>query len=367
MKARIRFFLAVFWILIWLLVNLVFYQFTIIPGFGWRYLLIPPIVFFFVLWLGVRYINQVYDLKNMPQALIYLLACLFGLRYPTLSIGDGKALVDDHEENLVLKIGGPASLIIQPGNVALIENYSGTVRVFGPGTHLITRLETIKEVVSLDERYRPVEKLTARSKDGIEVNAKDIRYRYRIASERTQGENSQPAAAKLFEYSEDAVIRMVYNRVQSSSGLVKWEDGVNSIVETIITDFIRQHHVDYLTAPRVQGIDPRAEIYAQFNSESGKKKFLDLGAELIWIDIGHFETTEKSVAMQRVSTWQARWAENPLTLQDFSNVAEIGKAEAGRDLIIRVAQCLDQVIQLGEPREKIRTLVLARISQLLDD
>ncbi len=71
--------------------------------------------------------------------------------------------------------------------------------------------------------------------------------------------------------------------------------------------------------------------------------------------------------MQRVSTWQARWAENPLTLQDFSNAAEIGKAEAGRDLIIRVGQCLDQVIQLGEPREKIRTLVLARISQLLDD
>jgi len=159
---------------------------------------------------------------------------------------------------------------------------------------------------------------------------------------------------------------MVYNRTQSGSGIGNWEDSVNGIVESIISDFIRQHLVDYLIAPKTRGVDPRAEIYADFYSLAGQKKFRERGAELVWIDIGHFETPEKTVAEQRVSTWQAKWQGNATVVRELKDAQDMGKAEAQAALLLNVADTLDAAGSPGETRQNMRPLYLARIAQLLD-
>jgi hypothetical protein len=335
-------------------------------GAGLRYLVIPPVIFLIILYFGNRYIRTAFHLTNLRQAIQYYLACLFGINYPVLIIGDGRASVPEGQENLLLKIGGPGFLFVLAGNVVLVENLSGKLRVLGPGKYAIARNETIKEYTSLDERYRPIEKLTTRSKDGIEVVVRDIHYRYRVANQLNSGETGAGGPETLFQYSDEAVIQMVYNRTQSGSGIGNWEDSVNGIVESIISDFIRQHLVDYLIAPKTRGVDPRAEIYAEFYSLAGQKKFRERGAELVWIDIGHFETPEKTVAEQRVSTWQAKWQGNANIVRELKDAQDMGQAEAQAALLLNVADTLDAVGPPGETRQNMRPLYLARIAQLLD-
>jgi hypothetical protein len=104
--------------------------------------------------------------------------------------------------------------------------------VLGAGRHFITRLERVKEVLSLEERDAHVEKIAATSRDGIEVVARDIRYRYRLDSGLTTTDGIRRTPANPYPFSEQAVIRAVYNRTQGDSDLGEWHIGVNSVVES---------------------------------------------------------------------------------------------------------------------------------------
>jgi hypothetical protein len=366
MNPRIRLLTAVLLMTFWMMANLFFYRLTIMPGFGWRYFVFPPLVLLLTILLGVFFIRSAYGLASASQGIKYFLACMFGSYYPFLVISDGRASVKEDEENILLRIGGPGFLIVLPGNVAVIENYYGKVRVLGPGRHFISRNETIKDYTHLEERYQPIKKLSARSKDGIEVIVKDIRYRYRIANRDSVDQPAEYGPESLFRYSDNAVKKMVYSRAQTAAGISAWEDDVRKIVESIILDAIRQHQVDYLIAPKTRGSDPRAEIYRQFHSPAGQQQFLDKGSELVWIDIGHFETPEENVAEQRVTTWRAKWLGSENVMRDSAEAQEVGKAEAQADILINIVETLASIGAPSDSHQNLRPLYLARIAQLLD-
>jgi hypothetical protein len=297
---------------------------------------------------------------------------MFGLQLPVLLISDGKAQTGSGQEHLILKVGGPGYLVIQAGNVVLLEDLSGKVRVVGAGRHFISRLESIKEVASLEEQFAHIEKLSATTKDGIEIVVRDIRYRYRLCGGANSTCDTERQSDNLFSFSEEAVIQMTYNRTVAPNGISSWHMGVNQVVDAVITDYIRQHPVDTITAPQTQGVDARGDIYREFHSQSGRNRFRDRGAELIWIDIGHFETPEKSVIEQRVNTWQARWLGNANVVRasgeaQRSASQELGRAEAQAEMLKNIVHSLESVGAPGEVRQQnIRALYLARIAQLLD-
>ena len=165
---------------------------------------------------------------------------------------------------------------------------------------------------------------------------------------------------------------MTYNRTLAPDGIGTWHMGVNQVVDTVISDYISQHPVDSITAPQTQGIDARGDIYHEFYSQSGRNRFREKGAELIWIDIGHFETPEKTVIEQRLSTWQARWLGNANLVRASGETQrtaslELGRAEAQAELLKNIVHSLESVGTPGEARQQnLRALYLARIAQLLD-
>ena len=359
-------------VVVFVLLNAVLFPLSTLPGPGWRYWLIPPLVFVFSLLAGVRFVRSAYSLPSLRTALRYLLASLFSFDYPVLVIADGKPIADELGGlDLVQAVGGPGYLHIQPGNVVLLEGLDGRLRVLGAGRHFITRLERLKEVLNLEERYAHIEKIAATSRDGIEVVARDIRYRYRLDSGRSAESGLGRTPENPYPYSEQAVVLAVYNRTMGDSGLGEWHTGVNGAVESLIADYIRQNLVDHLTAPINQGEDPRGEIHRQFLSQAGRARFQEKGAELLWIDIGHFETPEKQVAEQRVNTWQARWKGNANVVRAYGEsqrlvYEEMGRAEAQAEMLMNIVHGLEDVASRGEPRQNIRTLYLARIAQLLE-
>lgn len=359
-------------IVVFVLLNVVLFPLSTLPGPGWRYWLIPPLILVWLLLAGARYVRNAYSLGSLRSASRYLLASLFSFDYPIQVIAEGKLQLDSLGElNLIQAIGGPGYLHIQPGNVVLLEGLDGRLRVLSAGRHFITRLERVKEVLSLEERYAHVEKIAATSRDGIEVIARDIRYRYRLDSGMSALSGLGRTPENPYPYSEPAVIQAVYNRTMGAADLGEWHAGVNSVVESLIADYIRQNLVDHLTAPIIESDDPRGEIHRQFLSDAGRSRFSEKGAELLWIDIGHFETPEKQVAEQRVNTWQARWMGNANVVRAYGEsqrlaYVEMGRAEAQAEMLMNIVHGLEDIAAKGEPRQRIRTLYLARIAQLLD-
>jgi hypothetical protein len=373
-QPRLRLFIVLALALLWTFGNLFFYRFTTMPGIGIRYLLVPWVLLAALVLFGISYVQITYRLITPTSALNNYLACMFGMQVPVLVISDGKAQTDEGQEHIILKVGGPGCLVIQAGNAVLLEDLSGKVRVVGAGRHFISRLESVKEIASLDERFAHIEHLSATTKDGIEIVVHDIRYRYRL-SDGSNGNNNEDArrqSSKLFSFSEEAVIQMTYNRTLTTNGISSWHQGVNQVVDAVITDYIRQHPVDYVTAPKTEGVDARGDIYREFYSQSGHNRFREKGAELIWIDIGHFETPEKSVIEQRVNTWQARWLGNANVVRASGEAQrtasqELGRAEAQAEMLKNIVLSLESVGAPGEVRQQnMRALYLARIAQLLD-
>jgi hypothetical protein len=376
-RPRLRLFIAIAVVLLWTIGNYFFYRDTILPGMGIRYLLAPWVLLVVLVIAGISYVQISFALPNLKSALSYFLACMFGMQMPVLVISDGKAQTNSGQEPTILKIGGPGYLVLQTGNVVLLEDLSGKIRVVGAGRHFISRLESVKEIASLEERFAHIEKLSATTKDGIEIEVRDIRYRYRLCSSPNSNSDAGRQSENLFSFSEEAVIQMTYNRTLTSYGISTWHMGVNQVVETVITDYIRQHPVDSITAPQTHGfdasgIDARGDIYREFYSQSGRNRFRGKGAELIWIDIGHFETPEKTVIEQRVNTWQARWLGNANVVRALGEAQraasqDLGRAEAQAEMLKNIVLSLESVGPPGEARQQnMRALYLARIAQLLD-
>jgi len=363
---RLRLVIILLLLLLWSAANLLFYQTTILSGSPMRYMILPWVLLAVLLMIGTRFVRTFYQLQYLSHAGRYLGACLFGINYPSLLVSDGMVQVKEGEENLVMAIGGPGKIEVLAGNVALVEETSAGVRVLGPGTHFINPRETIKEITLLDERYQPIEMLSARSKDGIEVASRDIRYRYRVSSHMEGKALQSHGLGTMFRFTPEAIVTIAYSRAQSASGKIGWEEEIRKTVESVITEFIQRHQVDYLIAPISLDADPRAEIYREFYSPAGKKRFQEKGAELIWIDIGHFETPEQEVAQQRVTTWRTKWMGTENGLQDSTQAQRFGKLEAESEILMNVLESLGDPGLSGDDEHQNRPLVLARIAQLID-
>jgi hypothetical protein len=352
--------------------NYILYGESTMPGRGLRYFAIPPLVLIILLYGGARYIRHVYHLQSKGQALRYLLAALFGFSYPVLVVSDGKLRLSDEEDNLIERIGGPGYILVQPGNVVLLENLMGTLRVLGAGRHFISQLEKVKDVAVLDERSDSIARLVATTKDGIPVEVRDVRFRYRLAVDGIPDRRARRTPTDPYPFSPEMVVAMTYHRDLTAYGVAAWHLVISGLIEEIIVDHIRQKMIDYLTAPSLNGGDPRGEIYDIFRSKPVRERLRERGAELIWIDIGHFGTPERQVAEQRLSTWQAKWIANANVVRAFGEAQrqayqELGRAEAQAEMLLGIIHALEDVGTQDESRQNLRAVYLARIAHVLEN
>lgn len=378
----IRFGILVAFPLLWMVADYLFYRFIYqqyrmenfgqMPQSGGRYLGFPVVVLALALLTGARYIQHAYGLSSAKNAFNYLASALFiGLGgLPVIFVNGGKVVLDEDEENLAHIIGGPAFVNVFPGNVVLLECLDGSVRAVGGGTHYMSRLETIKETLYLEDRSAKVEKITATSKDGIVVEAHDIQYRYRLAATSGAKDLVRRTPTDPYPFSEEAVKAMTYNRNITDRGVAPWHTGVNGLVDSTISDYIRSHRVDQLLAPANGEDDPRDQIYEKFKSPDSVAQFRSRGAELLWIGIGHFEAPEPQVGEQRVNNWQTRWvgsAQRDRTVGEAQRVAlqEQGRADAQAHLLRNILSILEDAKGQSFTTPELKAAYLARITQYI--
>ena len=324
--------------------------------------------------VGGRYVQDIYELASYRKGLRYVLTSVFGLlRYPRLIIAEGKMQLRPDEVNTLREIGGPGFVIIRPGNLLLFERLRSPAAVRSAGKHFISRFESIKDVVSLEEQDGVWPRSVATTKDGIEVEVKNIRFRYRLYPGRRYGGFTSRTWEEPYPYSAQSVKNYAYNRTIDENGKINpWLNSVKFIVDNAITDYINAHTIDELTAPAATGEDPRGKIKQTLNSKQARKSLKDLGAELLWCEIGHFEITDKRVSAQRLETWQMKWAGKADLVRAEGEARrlvyqELGRAEGQAELLQSIARSLDELgLKKGEARSRLRSIVLMRTAQILE-
>jgi hypothetical protein len=373
---------------------------------SWRYLIMPLASLIGAIFLGARYIQDIYNLKSFRKVLHYLFASLFDIFYPSLVIEDGKFKLKPGEENMVEKIGGPGNVIIRPGSVALFENAHNPTNTRSEGVHFLSRFEKVREKGSLEEQHGHIEQLAAVTKDGVRVYARDIHFRYRILPSRhlrinedlskqepPPQENPESEYSRYrhalrggrtpwvpYPYSIQAIRHMSYNRVVDSKGLVSWADTVRRQFDGVIKNYIRQNTLDQITAPRAFGHSdagwelrkPRYEIHQNYKTSTFRKKFREVGAELLWYGIGFFEVADSRVNDQRVDTWRAAWQGDARKKRAYSEARRLvyeeqGRAEARAEILMGIIEGLDtRGLSEKQRFSRLPELLLIQVTNLLE-
>lgn len=338
---------------------------------GLRYWVFPLAAFLGALFLAGHFVRDVYELPGLRPGLRYMIASAFSFLHPRLRVNDGQKILEPEEINLLEVVGGPGYINVSPNSAILEERLTGPSSVHGGGSHFITRWERLKETVNLADQHGLIEELKATTKDGIRVVMKDVHYRYRLRTGRQYGDYTKRTKEDPYPYSVRAVRDMVYGRIVLSSGLAEWDDAVRSVISSVITNYIQRNQIDRLTAPIQETLDPRELIEKELYDRGARSRLEGVGAELLWVDIGHFHIKDKVVGEQRVDTWGAKWegdATVKLAYGEAQRLAyqELGRAEAQAEMIISIMEALKNIRLSDDPKENMHNLILIRTAQILE-
>ena len=320
---------------------------------------------------GGLFIRDVYELESLIQAIQYVTSSLFGIDYPHITVDGGEVVVHKDEVNVLNVIGGPGFAIIQPGNAVLFRSLRRPSRAGMTRSYFMAPFEVIGQVASLDDQHGFKEKLVTMTKDGIQVTLCDVHFRFRIMPIEENGQLIDRSLENPYPYSEEALSNMAYNLSVEARGLESWHEAVKRMVVGGITEYINSHTIDHLTAPFQNSQDPRGTLHDELFSPAAAARFKNLGAELLWVDVGHIEIVNEEVDKTRLDLWAADWIGNADVARAYGDAKrqayqEMGRAEAQAEIIIGITQALEQVEFSEDPTQTLRKMLLLRTAQVLE-
>ncbi len=351
--------------------RMIIWMAVILSPQGFRYLLAPITATLAVFTYAAFFVKDVYALERFRDGLHYVFSSMTSLLWPTLEIRGGEKVLRKGVPNLLDQIGGPGYVIIQPGNAALFRTLRQPSNISIRESYFMVPFETIGQIANLDDQQDDRDGITSMTRDGIRVTLKDVHFRYRIFPEMKYGRPIRRSLDDPYPYDEKAIWNMAYNLSVTAEGDIEpWRVAVGRSTVGGITDFISFNTVDFLTAPRENSQDPRREL--RFNLLQGETKaaLRGVGAELLWVDVGHVSIDEEEVDTQRADAWGAEWAGKAGIERAYGEAKrqayqEMGRAEAQAELIMSISEVMKDVSEEDRP-EMTRQLFLTRVAQLLD-
>lgn len=382
-----------------------------------RYVLAPFAAIVGAFLLGVRYLQDVYELPSYRSTFKYLFASMFdgpphnilllsGLLLPSLNISNGKADVEDGEVDLLQRIGGSGWLSVEAGNAVLLENLHGPSRVLGPGFHFVPRLQHVEEVFSLEDQRWEANPIVATTKDGIEIAVHDFQFGYRLASPYGNVVKKR-TTTDPYPFSAKSVLKLAYNRSVKEDGKpMEWGKMAQFRLDGIITDLINKYSIDKFLAPIIgnprdypgntdespsqkdsQGYsrdkenpgverDVREIILAQLNFPDLREAIKNyLGTEISWLNVGRFEINDEKIEgdikAYRLKAWFAQLAGKAELIRAEGKAEQISQMESGRiekttSMLRGILQALADANLEGDEIEHLWNIVLARSAQVIE-
>jgi hypothetical protein len=223
------------------------------------------LVFVLAAWVAFRiaaiYLDDIFELEDVSISASFIRKAAFLGKFLRVQIMDGEVAVKD-KNSPVFRIGGPGKVIVNLENAALFERIDGSARVVGPedGIIQLDGFERLRAAIDLRDQFMDSQDVKTRTKDGIEVTAKDVKAVFSIhrgrETSRTKhvvlssyiGQDGYPITGeehktKPLPYSKQAIKNIVYNQVNRP-----WSDSVISNIKTTSTQFIASHTLDEFLA-----------------------------------------------------------------------------------------------------------------------
>jgi hypothetical protein len=305
--------------------------------------------------MAALYLDDVYELQNEELASDFLEEVAFSMGHDKITIKEGGLSEKDEQSPLIL-IGGPGMIQVNLDSIALLEKVNGEPHVIYPRSTpwLMGRFERIREIGRFDEvgkrEYAIINlrdqfihglRVKSRTKDGIPLEAHDIKVIFSILRRSNEGGDKKDNAS-LFD--ERAVQSLVYNQtIITPEPLLQagitfpWDTTVIPLVVTELEDLIRSHNLGEILASISQKevedafindqteaqmrveltgqqvkvgrrsdaprFNPRSNITEQFFSREFKEKAASLGIAIEWIDIGAWKPRDFTLDRHRAA-WE---------------------------------------------------------------
>jgi hypothetical protein len=344
-----------------------------------RFIVTPLAAFGLAVLVGARYVQDIYEIPNYLSALHYMVATLSefflpaflsNFFLPTLRIADGQEVIEPGGFNVLDRIGGPGFLIMESGNIVLLERLDSPADMLsGQGFQKINRFHRIKNIISLKDQNATPRDVMAITKDGILVNVKDFQFGYRLeTSHRLSSESSQRTILNPYPFSIKAAKDLTYNRSITKDGTpVEWDKAVQFSIDGAITEYINKHYLNQLIFPAKTDEDPRRRI----NSDIEKKRRVKMyGSELLWHDIGPFEI-DPAINEQMTKAWNEKLANNIALIEAQGEAAQIASEERARaegeiNLLRSIIKALDDAGLPDNVDENMWNIVLSGTAQVIE-
>jgi hypothetical protein len=233
------------------------------------------------------------------------------------------------------------------------------------GSDFVSQTELIKVVNSLEDQHGFIESLPATTKDGIPIQIRDIHFRYRAQRETESGKDQSHPILDL------AMWKIAYNQIVTKNGASNWRSSVQSTVQSEIANYVSGSRIDDLTTtPNNRYLNPRAEIRDKLLDDS-RERFNQLGTDLLWVDIGHFDILRKEKRDPRPEKWGKKWegiskTERALGEKERLYHQELGRAEAQSEIISMIMKSLEDASISTNRRENLQKIILIRTAQVLE-
>ena len=335
-------------------------------------LCISFIAFLFVFVFGAFYIQDIYELVSPKTALGFMLSTFWGIALPSWEISANT----DYET--LQSIRGPGFLKISPGMIVVVEDLKKPTDVFGAGKHKIKRFQYIRASFNLEEKEKILdvkegkdERLKTMTKDALDVSL-GIMYRFRFLSLR-DGESLEHFLQDPYPFSMRAAFDLAYK--SNKKDTVAWENAVNGIVSSAVKDYLKRAGVEKITSLKYIDKAPLDDIKSKLSSPDIRKKLKNVGAELLWFDVGSVDFGELEAGKYRKKIWLEEWNGVSELIQaqgdaEFLASEERGRAEGQVELLRSVSRALGEISEGSNNEhnvdENLRRIVLARIVQVIE-
>lgn len=322
-----------------------------------KYLPLLAVVYALARKKAASYLADIFELEDETIADNFIEEVAFGEGSEKITINEGRISENDEHSPIIL-IGGPGYIQVNLDSVALLERVDGTPEIIHPRGKpwALGRFERIREIgkydepgkreyaiINLRDQFVPGLSVKSRTKDGIPIEARDIKVLFSIL--RKPKNEAQPNDPYHFE--EHAVYTLVYNQTiitpppSKAAGVsFPWDTTVIPLITSELENLITSRNLSEILASisskeidalvdnevsnkqmriemtgeqtvasgtsslRTPNFESRSKITAQFFSEEFKKKAAEVGVSIHWIDIGTWQLPSEMILEELKAAWQ---------------------------------------------------------------
>jgi hypothetical protein len=265
-----------------------------------KHILIGGLAFWVAYRIAAIYLDDIFELKNVPLAARFIRQSAFATQYDLIEIKDGKE-APEYRDSPILLIGGPGMVRVYLENAALFEKMDGSPRVipptvrggepedegaestagaparFGPltgrrmvarrdggstppadGVEILEGFERLRSVIDLRDQVVELD-VSGRTRDGIQVKAENVRLVFSVYRA-----GHQPTLTRPYPFEKEAVETLVYDNPPQN-----WTKTMEGLIRAELGNFIAQHTLsEFLAAINTPEIESQIEEHRALQQEA---------------------------------------------------------------------------------------------------